>query len=147
MKRVAICLALLLALGGIACSQGAPPPAASSGDLSKPCVVRLGQLYALSLQNSAEMFMGIEGSKDPLLVSFDIAGSMLGVEILGPISNPDEAKEAVEELRSKVLARALAVTNMALRANVTEEQLTISYVNSSTLNTVIIFQHGMFLIS
>ena len=145
MKSALAGLAVVLALGGNARSQESSSAAAS---LAQPFEMKLGNVYALTLHQTAEVFMEVAKWKSPLIISFDSKGATLAVEIIGGgRSSIDAAKKSVEEFRTEVLAPALTRTNEILAATVTEDMVSITYLNGATLKPMITFQGGTFTIN
>lgn len=145
MKSALAGLAVVLALGGNAHSQES---SASASELAQPFQMKLGNAYALTLHQTAEVFMEVAKWKSPLIISFDPKGATLAVEIIGSgRSSIDAAKKSVEEFRTEVLAPALTKTNEMLAATVTEDMMSITYLNGTTLKPMITFQGGTFTIN
>ena len=148
MKSALAGLAVVLVLGGNAHSQESSTPATAPSTLGQPFQMKLGNVYALTLHQTAEVFMETAKWKSPLIISFDSKAGTLAVEIIGSgRSSIDAAKKSVEEFRTEVLSPALAKTNEMLAATVTEDMLSITYLNGSTLKPMITFQGGTFTIN
>lgn len=110
--------------------------------------MKLGNMFALSLQQAAEVYTKPARFHEPIIVAFDSKDSMLGIKILdNGRSTIDSAKKSIDEFTSEVLAPALAQTNESLGTAVSAEQIRITYLIGEELTPLITFENGTFVIN
>ena len=110
--------------------------------------MKLGNMFALSLQQATEVYMKPARFHEPIIVAFDSKDSMLGIKILDSgRSTIDSAKKSIDEFKTEVLSPALAHTNETLGTAVSEEQIRITYLIGATLTPLITFENGTFVIN
>jgi hypothetical protein len=149
MKAVMTGLIFVLALcaNSLAVEPSAPS-AAASNDLSKTYPMKLGNIFALSLQQATEVFKDNAKWREPLIVSFDSKESRLGIRILGGSRTTiDSAKKTIDEFKTEVLGPALAHTNETLGTDVAEDQIRVTYLSGATLRPLITLENGTFVIN
>jgi len=133
-----LCFTLLLV------SQAGAQGGSTTSDLNRPYQMKLGHLYALSLQQTVGTFMRGANWDAPVLTTYEEDSNVLRVDVLGGRSDIDRVKESVEDFRGKILGPSLSFLNGTLRANVDESQIRIIYTNRDSGKELLLFERGSY---
>lgn len=110
--------------------------------------MKLGNMFALSLQQATEVYMKPARFHEPIIVAFDSKDSKLRIKILDDgRSTIDSAKKSIDEFKTEILTPALAHTNETLGTAVSEDQIQITYLIGADLTPLISFENGTFVIN
>ena len=117
---------------------------AKGSDLSQHHQLTLGQMYALSMPQTFTALMKAANWDAPVLTAYDTDSNLLQVDILGLRTNIDEARESVEDFRSKVLGPSLSYLNQTLSKKIDETQMRILYTNRQSGKTLLVYEKGTY---
>ncbi len=117
---------------------------AKVNDLSQPHQLTLGQMYALSMPQTFTALMKVANWDAPVLTAYDTDSNLLQIDILGLRTNIDEARESVEDFRSKVLGPSLSYLNQTLSKKIDETQMRILYTNRQSGKTLLVYEKGTY---
>lgn len=117
---------------------------AKVNDLSQPHQLTLGQMYALSMPQTFTALMKVANWDAPVLTAYDTESNLLQIDILGLRTNIDEARESVEDFRSKVLGPSLSYLNQTLSKKIDEAQMRILYTNRQSGKTLLVYEKGTY---
>ncbi len=138
--RVVVSICFVCLLSSIAGAQVAAPVT----DISRPYSITLGQMYALSMQQTFAAFMKNGDWDAPVLVAYDAEDKRVQIDILGGRTAIDDAKNSVEEFRAKILSPSLIYLNEVLHKNLDESAIRICYTNRQIGKMLLKFENGTY---
>jgi hypothetical protein len=126
-------------------SLAAPAPSpAQDGDLSGPFEVRLGHVFAYSLEKEIATMALISRWDAPITVDYDVDTDHLDIELLGARTNVEKAKDSLDRFRDELLTIALARANERHDTSVTTDRLSIVYRNREQWEAIIRYRDGKY---
>jgi hypothetical protein len=152
MKQFGLVLCALVALASPAgaldtpSSTTLPAPAAS---LSKPYVVTLGDMIALSITQTIPVLKANDpwGITADVVASYDRETDKILVSILGTRTSVDDAKAAIEYFRGKVFPALATRITKSYHVSLGEADLTLVYVTRFNMHEVIRREGAKYLVA
>lgn len=105
-----------------------------------------GHLFALYMDHLFDCYSQKAEFSAPIMVRFNETEALFELKILGRHSNIDRAKRSTDLFRQDLLHVTLNDLNANFGLNLSENDVTISYVNYKTLKTLLIFSRGNYTI-
>lgn len=131
---------LLLLMPARAVRAEDPPPT----DLTASFEMTVGHVFALHLHQALQTAAGLDKWDAPMSTLYDPKSRRIDVELLGARSSVDAARDSMERFREELLGMALIGANHMCGTNVSEDQVSIVYVNRKHWREIIRYSDGRY---
>lgn len=115
-----------------------PPPT----DLAASFEVTVGHVFALHLHQALQTAAKLDKWDAPMSTIYDPETRRIDVELLGARTSVASARESMERFRRELLGMALIGANHMCGTNVSEEQVSVVYVDRKHWKAIIRYADG-----
>jgi hypothetical protein len=137
----ALFLAIPLLLTPARAAHAADPPPT---DLTAPFEMTLGHVFALHLHQALQTAADLDKWDAPMSTLYRPESRRIDVELLGARGSVDGAKKSMDRFREELLGLALIGANHMCGTNVTEEQVSVVYVDRKHWKEIIRYVNGKY---